>query len=128
MSAETAAVRTPIPAWIVRLFATIDARDARRFVEFIARDGAFHFANAPAAVGREAIHGMVDGFFQAIAGLQHELREAFVLPGRVACHGTVTYTRHDGTRLAVPFATIFAMEGELIRDYRIFMDASALFA
>ena len=41
---------------------------------------------------------------------------------------TVTYTRKDGTTIALPVVTIYRGEGELIEDYRIFMDVAPLFA
>jgi hypothetical protein len=40
----------------------------------------------------------------------------------------VTYTRHDGSILTVPFADVFLMAGDKVRDYRVYMDASALYA
>jgi len=116
------------PAWLNRLFASIDAKDADRFVQFLAGDAAFHFGNLPPAMGRDAIRALVGNFFAAIRSLRHELAEAWVLPGHAISHGTVTYTRHDGSELAVPFATVFTLDGELIRDYRIFSDASQLFS
>ena len=40
--------------------------------------------------------------------------------------GQVTYTRHDGSQLSVPFANIFKLRDNLIEEYRIFGDFSAL--
>ena len=45
----------------------------------------------------------------------------------LASHGTVTYTRHDQSRLTVPFATILKLQGDLIQDYLIFSDMSELY-
>jgi hypothetical protein len=44
----------------------------------------------------------------------------------VVIHGAVTYTRHDGRELTVPFADISSMEGEKIKDYLIFIDNTKL--
>ena len=41
---------------------------------------------------------------------------------------TVTYTRKDGSTISLPVVTIYRGEGELIDDYRIFMDVAPLFA
>lgn len=41
----------------------------------------------------------------------------------------VTYARKDGTRTdAIPVTTTIRLSGDLIADYRIFMDISPLFA
>jgi TRAP-type uncharacterized transport system substrate-binding protein len=45
----------------------------------------------------------------------------------VICHGTVTYTRHDASTLTVPFANIFRTRDDLIDEYLIYVDASALY-
>jgi len=39
----------------------------------------------------------------------------------------VTYTRHDGSVLTVPFANVFEMRGDKIAAYRIYVDNSLLF-
>lgn len=44
------------------------------------------------------------------------------------CRGKVTYTRTDNTKLTVPFVNVFLIAGGKIREYEIYVDASALFA
>jgi hypothetical protein len=50
------------------------------------------------------------------------------LPDAAICIGVVTYTRHDGSTLQVPFANVMKLRPGGIHDYRIFTDNSALFA
>ena len=40
----------------------------------------------------------------------------------------VTYTRKDGRKVAVPCVNVFGMEGDKIRDYKIFIDVSPVYA
>jgi hypothetical protein len=87
----------------------------------------FRFGNAEPAKGKKNVGGAVQGFFESIKGLSHDLHEIWVQPDAVVCHGTATYTRHDSTTLTVPFANIFGMDGDLIRDYLIFIDVSQLY-
>ena len=115
------------PAW-TELFAAIDRGDADAFAAFFAPDGEFRFANAPAVVGRAAVRAAVAGFFGAIRGCRHRLLRSWAAPGAVACEGEVTYTRHDGTQLTVPFANVFVLRGGEIASYRIYIDNGALFA
>jgi len=115
------------PAWLQPLFAAIDRRDAKAFVTFLTDDATFRFGSADAVVGRAAIREAVGGFFASIARLDHTIDDVWAPPGAVVLHGEVTYTRHDGGRLTVPFANICKLKGEKVCEYRIFVDASELF-
>ncbi len=115
------------PVWLEPLFAAIDRRDADTFATFLADDATFRFGNADGVVGRAAIREAVGGFFASIARLDHTIADAWALDGAVVVHGSVTYTRHDGGRLTVPFANVFKLQGEKIGEYLIFVDASQLY-
>ena len=110
------------------LFAAIDNKDVDAFVGFLTEDGTFRFGSGPAAVGREAIAGAVSGFFDTIAGLQHRIDMAMREGDTLVCEGEVTYTRHDGSEIPLPFADVFEMDGELIAAYKIYMDIGPLYA
>lgn len=113
--------------WIATLFAAIDRQDAEAFAAFLAEDARLAFGNLPTVAGRAAIRDFVAGFFSSIRALVHVVPDAWQADDAVICRGEVTYTRHDGSTLTVPFANVFRMEGDKVRDYRIYMDASALY-
>lgn len=115
------------PAW-GQLFAAIDGGDAQAFAAFLAPDGEFRFGNAPPVVGRDAVREAVAGFFGAIRGCSHRLLRAWQSDGSAACEGEVTYTRHDGSQVTLPFANVFVLRGEEIASYRIYIDNAPLFA
>ena len=117
----------PDLAWWQNVFTVIDARDAPGFVALLTPDGQFRFGNAPTVLGAEAIGVAVTGFFAAIASCRHRLIRTWSGPSGVACEGEVTYGRHDGTVVTVPFANVFELRGSLIAVYRIFIDNSPLF-
>lgn len=112
--------------WIATLFAAIDRQDAGAFADYLTEDARFVFGNLPPVEGRAAIRDFVSGFFASIRAVSHDVPDAWQAGDTVVCRGQVTYTRHDGSRLAVPFANVFLMAGDRVRDYRIYMDASAL--
>lgn len=116
------------PDWVQRVFEAVDAGDARRFAAVFTEDGQFIFGNAPAVVGRTAVEQAVAGFFASIRGCRHELRRFW--PGATHCamDGTVTYQRHDGRELTLPFANVFVMRGEQVAEYRVYVDLAPLFA
>ena len=111
---------------INEIFAAIDARDTQRFLDFLTSRCGFRFGNMPPASGKDAIARAVGGFFASVAGLSHEVLEVWLETDAAICHGLVTYTRADGSRLTVPFADIFRFEGDLISEYLIFIDISQL--
>lgn len=118
----------PDRTWWGRLFAVIDARDAAGFLSFLTPDAQFRFGNAPTITGFEAIGAAVEGFFAAIASCRHQLLRTWNGPEAVACEGVVTYTRHDGSTVTVPFANVFELRGAKITAYRIYIDNSPLFS
>ncbi len=112
---------------IKQLFQTVDNRDTDAFLTFLSDDVVFRFGNAEPVKGKENVGGAVQSFFESIKALSHDLHDIWEHPGAVVCHGMVTYTRRDSTTLTVPFADIFQIDGDLVRDYMIFIDVSQLY-
>jgi len=115
------------PAWVTTLFRALDAFDADTLASFLTDDAVFVFGNAEPVRGKQAIHGVVAGFFTSINAIRHDLLETWTLLQVVICRGTVTYTRHNGSQLRVPFANIFKLQNGLIQDYLIYVDNSQLY-
>ncbi len=114
-------------AWWERVFAAIDAGDAAGFVEFLSPDAQFRFGNAPVVVGREAIRAVAASFFAAIGSSRHRLLGTWNGASTAVCEGEVTYTRHDGSTVNIPFANVLELRAEKIAAYRIYIDNSSLF-
>ena len=110
------------------LFRAIDARDATAFVGFLTDDAVFRFGSAPAVTGREAIRAAVEDFFDSIADLSHAIHNTLRDGDTLVCEGIVTYTRLDGSRIAIPFANVFEYAGDLVAEYKIYIDIAPLYA
>ncbi|MDX1509550.1 MAG: nuclear transport factor 2 family protein [Woeseiaceae bacterium] len=110
------------------LFAAIDAMDAERFAAFLTDDARFRFGSAPVVEGRDAIRAAVEQFFASIQGLRHHVSKVVESGNTLVCEGEVTYTRHDGTTIDLPFADVFETHADRIADYRIYMDINPLYA
>lgn len=110
------------------LFAAIDATDTDKFLTFLAPSAVFRFGAAAPAQGHAEIGAAVSGFFTSIAGVRHELTNVISDGERWVCEGTVSYTRHDGSGISLPFANIFEFDGELISGYRIYIEIGPLYA
>jgi len=127
MCRENNLVREYPHSMLSQLFQSVDERDAGRFAGFLSEDCTFVFANQPPVSGRGAVREAVAAFFASVAGLSHTVTDFWEVPGGLVCHGTVTYTRRDGSTLSVPFANILKLRDGLIYDYRIFADISELY-
>lgn len=111
-----------------RLFAAIDGKRTAEFLDFLAPEATFRFANAPPVRGRRAIGEAVDAFFDSIRSSRHQVEHIWHTGDAVICNGTVTYTRDDGSELTVPFADVFMMNGGRIADYLIYIDIGELYS
>ena len=114
-------------AWVKQLFQSIDDHNVEGFLAFLSSDILFQFGNAAPVKGKEAVGQAVGGFFGSIKALRHNVIETWEQPGVVICRGTVTYTRHDSSTLSVPFANIFNLDADRIREYLIYVDISQLY-
>ena len=113
---------------ILELFKTIDQMDSDKFVSFLTDDARFCFGNAPAVVGKEAIKKAVSQFFSSIKSLTHKNLNLWVNQDSLTYQGEVTYTRHDGSQLTLPFVNIFGTKGDKIKDYLIYIDINPLYS
>ena len=118
----------PDPHWTAALYEAIDAKDTKRFLSFLTETAQFRFANHPPAVGQAAIGAAVDGFFASIRASRHDILNNWEPPGHLVSQGMVTYTRHDGGSVTLPFVNVFAMRGKLVQDYLIYVDITPLYA
>ena len=113
--------------WAVKLFESIDNQDADAFASFLAEEVHFQFGNAPTVHGKAEVTEVVRSFFSSIKGLRHEVTQHWHESDAVISHGMVTYTRHDDSVLRVPFANILKTRDNLIDEYLIYADLSALY-
>src|SRR5688572_4897300 len=114
--------------WLTAIGNTIDAKDAKGFSEYITEEGIFRFGNQPEVKGRKAIEDYVTAFFGMIKGSEHEIVNYWDDGKHVVWEGKVTYTRTDDKKVTVNFTNIFDMNGELVENYKIYIDNTPLFA
>ena len=115
-------------ALIDDVFSAIDAQDVERFLGFLTPGARFRFGSAPVVTGRDAIREAVGGFFASIAGLEHSVGKTLSDDTTLLCVGEVTYRRHDGSQVSLPFADSFELLDGAIDDYRIYIDIAPLYA
>ena len=110
------------------LFDDIDSMNPDRFAQHLDGDVVMRFGNADPVRGRDAVRDAWAGFCQGIDGVRHDVVEQWAQGPATIVEAKVSYTRKDGSQVTVPVVTIYRGEGELIEDYRIFIDLAPLFA
>jgi ketosteroid isomerase-like protein len=110
------------------LFAAIDAKDTDAFLGFLTKDAVFRFGSAPELRGHSAIGDGVNGFFASIAGSRHAIKNVINSGSTLVCEAEVTYQRHNGSEITLPFTNVFELSGELVSHYKIYIDIAPLYA
>ena len=88
----------------------------------------FRFGNADPVHGRDAVRDVWAGFCETVDGVSHESSSSSQSGEAMIAESNVTYTRKDGGTVTVPVVTIYRARGDLIDDYRVFIDLAPLFA
>lgn len=114
-------------SFVTEVYQAIDSQNAKKFATYFAPDGIFRFANNPEVTGTEAVEAYVDGFFKSLKGISHSGLESWSAGEVIFVNGTVQYTRHNDTKLVVPFSCTWKMKDQLISEYLIFIDSSQLY-
>jgi len=113
---------------IEKMYTVIDQKETDALVNMMTSDAVFVFGNIPPVKGKEEISGFLNNFFTSIQSINHSNLEWWQHEEKVTVKGNVTYTRHNGTKLSVPFAVILKMDKDLIDEYYIFADTSELYS
>jgi hypothetical protein len=111
-----------------KLLADIDSMDGRRFASNLSAGCVLRYANNPEVRGREAIAEAIDAFYGTIGGLRHRPLNEWDVGDTTILQFEVTYTRLDGGEVTVPAVSIIRSGGELIDEYRIYVDLAPVYA
>ncbi len=114
--------------WIQKLTASIDAMDADTFVSFLSEDAQFRYGSNPPTVGKGPIRDGVAMFFTQFKKLQHRVLGTWTHSDAVFVQGEVTYTRHDGSQITIPFLNCLKMRNDKVHEYLIYIDPSPMAA
>jgi ketosteroid isomerase-like protein len=110
------------------IFDDIDSFDPDKFVAHLTDDVVFRFGNGEPAVGRAAVREAVAGFFTTIDGLTHQVLNVWDIGDTSIAQIDIEYLRKDGKRVTVPNADILTFDGDLVRNWQIYIDLAPVFA
>jgi ketosteroid isomerase-like protein len=113
---------------VAAIFADIDTLDPDKFVAHLTPDVTFRFGNNDPVTGRAAVREGVAGFFTTISGMSHHILNVYESGETVIAKIDVEYLRQDGKSVTVPNADILVFDGDLVRDWQIYIDLAPVFA
>ncbi len=115
---------------IRRLFGLFEKMDIDSAVKMFTEDCRYRFGNYPAATGREGVRqSATSSHLKAIKGCTFDIQGLWEFEGGdvVVCQMEINYIRTDDSVLTLPCTDVLRMEGNLIKDMRIYMDPAPLF-
>jgi limonene-1,2-epoxide hydrolase len=111
---------------LIKLFESMNVDEA---IKLFTEDCQYRFGNYPPAFGREGVRqSATSTHLTAIKGVSFDIKGIWEIGDVVVCEMEINYIRTDDTVLTLPCTDVFRMEGDLIRDMRIYMDPSPLYA
>lgn len=105
-----------------------DTGDEQTSDGLLADDVRFRFGNGAVVNGKRELIAGRGAFRKSIAGMRHEIVSITESDDLVYAELIVTYTRLDGTAVAVPCCDAFRLREGLIAEYRIYIDVSPVVA
>ncbi len=111
-----------------RLIAAVELNASEEYVSYFTDDAVYKVGNAAAVVGPESIRRLADSVILLIEKVSHDVRNIWELGDTLICEMELRYLRKDGKTVTVPNLTIVRFEGDRVRSYQAFLDASSVFS
>ncbi len=106
------------------VFKVADTMDAIAFSKLLTKDVRFRFSNNDVWTGRGAVISGLNYLFSRIIGLKHNITGVYSNNEGYAVEALAKYTMKDAKAITLPVVSVLKYEGNLIKDYRIYMDIS----
>jgi ketosteroid isomerase-like protein len=112
-----------------QLLVAVDSGDVDAICEHLTDDVSFQFGNGEAIVGKPGFKAASHAVFDTVAASRHDILHLWeVEEGTVIAVMNVHYDRVDGRKLRLPCCNLFRVRYSRICEYRVFMDATPVFA
>jgi ketosteroid isomerase-like protein len=119
-----AITQTEIIRSLIGLFEAMDVESA---MTYFTEDALYRFGNHPPAVGKAAIASLIEASqLHRIARTSFEINEIWEIDDAVICQLETTHLCDCSKAVTLPCAIVFRIEDDLVREMRVYMDASPL--
>jgi ketosteroid isomerase-like protein len=107
----------------------MDKLDIAAYADFLADDVSIQFNNESPVSGKDAVVGMLSGYWQAFASIEHEPLNIYGSDSSFMLEALNHYVRHDGRRVTTHAVALTDRNDQgLATSIRVFADASPVFA
>ena len=115
--------------FVAAVFDCDENKKLHEFTLLLAPDGFIQYGSNPKVTGRQHIEILLIEFYKQFTHLQHHIQQVFFdSPDEVVYSADVTYFFEDGSDTgAIPYMNHLRFKGELVYDYRIYIDLSPLY-
>ena len=115
---------------IQKVFEAGEAMDVERFSARFTEDTLYQFGNEPIVRGREGIKeaDSIAAFNRTVKSIKHHVKGMWEIGDLLIVEMEVTYVRRDGKSFTLPACDTVRFEEDLVKEMRIYMDISPLFA
>lgn len=114
--------------WVEQTYEALDAKDVDAFVGQLTPGATLRFGNGEPLAGRVAIRDAFTEFFDAIGTVSHAFTAQLRVDDTLILEEMVALTRHDGTAVVVPAATVCELTQGKADRMQIYIDVSPVFA
>ena len=114
--------------WVEETYEALDAKDVDGFVAKLTPGATVRFGNGEPLAGRVAIRDAFAEFFDAIGTMSHAFTSELRIDDTLVIEEMVTFTRHDGTAVVLPAATVCELSQGKADRLQKYIDVSPLFA
>jgi hypothetical protein len=120
---------------VKKMFLAGESMNVDNFVKFYTDDALYQFSNFPIVYGPEGIRkssGSFEdkgSFLGKVEGVHHHLKNIWeVEKDTLVVDMDVTYIWHDGKVFTLPCCDVIRLEGDKVKELRIYMDISSVLA
>jgi limonene-1,2-epoxide hydrolase len=114
---------------VKKLLKLFEGMQVDEFLTYLTEDALYRFGNYPPAIGKSNIEQTVKAsHMDQIKGISFDIKGMWESGDAVICEMEINYTKIDDSVLTLPCTDIFRMEGDKVKEMKVFMDASPLFA
>jgi len=113
---------------IYQVFAAADQLNLDEWIVYFTKEAQFRFGNTAPVAGHDKIRQVMAQFFSTIQTMHHEFVGMYEQDNVVIAEAEVTFTRLDNKVVQIPAVTVFRMQGDLVEDFRLYMDAAPIYA
>lgn len=113
---------------IKQTFLAGESMNVNNFVKFFTEDCRYKFGNFPETRGPQGIIDTSGEFLKRVKGVKHNIIDYVEKEDTVFVEMTVDYTMMNGIVHSLPCCDSIVVEGDRVKEMKIYMDSSILFA